>query len=417
MAIPYMNDLTNNLLALTTSINSPLFYLVIFSLIVLFADKPLGCLTPNAWLADPRRNRRVEGLRGLLAPSVMIYHSLITYYFYQHDGVWQIPPSNFYFRIGTSPVIVFFYLTGYLFFNQALENRPFKFMHFIKRRFFRLAPAFYAAFAIVLLTVLIESKGTLIEPMPALVSHIFSWLTFALPMGDFPNLNNNAQTLVIIAGVVWTLRWEWLFYISFGILRKITRLRYQLLLILGCIAVWLIYKSTPIQNFISANPFWKNGFTLLADFGKYYVAGFGVGALAAILKRKDFAINILSTKIATFLAYALVMVFLFLPFEIFNLEFSTIFLALPFFVVVISTSKHWAWLEAKPLQVLGHISYGIYLYHGLVLYWFFKTINDYMPIPNLTPWQFWPGVAVCAMLTLMISFYSYKYIELKFISK
>lgn len=169
-------------------IQSPSFFFAIF-LLILLAPYALGPLTPTSWLANPARDKRLEGLRGLLAPSVMIYHSLITYYFYAKNGAWEIPPSDFYFRMGTSPVMVFFYITGYLFWTQFLNGRPYAFRPFIRKRFLRLAPAFYLATAVVIFIVSIEANLEMKDAPGDLFSHILSWVLFGLPWGDFQAIN------------------------------------------------------------------------------------------------------------------------------------------------------------------------------------------------------------------------------------
>lgn len=214
---------------------------------------------------------------------------------------------------------------------------------------------------------------------------------------------------------MWTLRWEWVFYLIFGWLIKLKSLSSFLKFILLCSLTWIVFSSGPIQEFVRQNPFFKNGANFLTDFSAFFVSGFGVGILAAILKKNTQLTTIFSSLPATVMSYVLPLLFILNPISIHNLHFSSLFLALPFIIIINSKSSAWAWLELRPLQILGHISYGIYLYHGLVLYLLFKTLNQFTPVAELNPTVFWAWVSLSSISTLFIAFFSYKHFELRFL--
>ena len=68
---------------------------------------------------------------------------------------------------------------------------------------------------------------------------------------------------------------------------------------------------------------------------------------------------------------------------------------------------------SKPFNFLGTISYGIYMYHPLVMYVVFAFINS-LKIKNLYLYNFSIYFMVLG-ITFLISFLSYKYIEKRFI--
>lgn len=67
---------------------------------------------------DQGRFVALDGLRGYLALFVFLYHSAL-WYFYLRTGQWEVPPSNLYTHFGQSSVLLFFMITGFLFFFKA----------------------------------------------------------------------------------------------------------------------------------------------------------------------------------------------------------------------------------------------------------------------------------------------------------
>ena len=72
----------------------------------------------------PRQSARfasIDGLRGYLAFFVFLHHACI-WYFYLQTGEWGRPPSNLYSHLGRSSVVLFFMITGFLFFTKFHKN-------------------------------------------------------------------------------------------------------------------------------------------------------------------------------------------------------------------------------------------------------------------------------------------------------
>src|ERR1700751_2012325 len=66
-------------------------------------------------------NVPLESLRGLLAVSVFFSHAVVTYFYFQ-KGVWTSPPIPFYAFLGPGSVILFFFLSGFLFWSKCIAN-------------------------------------------------------------------------------------------------------------------------------------------------------------------------------------------------------------------------------------------------------------------------------------------------------
>src|SRR3954467_5416037 len=96
-----------------------------------------GVVVPPAHLAP------IDGLRGLLATSVLIHHAtcLRTWHL---TGSWKAA-SPFFNNCGSYAVTMFFFITGFLFWSKLQRNpRPAIGPH-LRSRIARLGPAYWAS--------------------------------------------------------------------------------------------------------------------------------------------------------------------------------------------------------------------------------------------------------------------------------
>jgi len=99
------------------SITSPLPYFVLMLCFIGFAT----WLTPDRREVTGKLHVSLEALRGLLATSVFFTHAVITYFYFQ-KGEWNSPPSGFYVYLGSAPVTIFFFLSGFLFWSKCISD-------------------------------------------------------------------------------------------------------------------------------------------------------------------------------------------------------------------------------------------------------------------------------------------------------
>ncbi len=193
-----------------------------------------------------QRSRGIDGLRGFLALSVVMLHGAI-YHRYITDGLWSGPPSPLYTVLGTGGVAVFFMITGYLFWGKLLDERGrIDWVRLYVGRLFRIAPLYLVMVALMLFLVM-EQAGwqVLVTPMQ-LAKQIAPWL--ALGLLDPTDVNGHVATLVLSAGVTWSLRYEWLFYLSLPLLACVAgpgRPRTTLLLIAVATGFWWSVRGHP----------------------------------------------------------------------------------------------------------------------------------------------------------------------------
>jgi peptidoglycan/LPS O-acetylase OafA/YrhL len=362
-------------------------------------------LSPGEWFHAELRNQNLEGLRGWLAPAVFYHHAVITYFFYVKNGVWELPPSEFYLRLGPGAVLLFFFLTGYLFWSQNLDQRrPWDLKDFFSKRLRRLLPAFYLATLLVLISAL-AAQGGLAEPVTAVAGELWSWLVFGLPFGQVQNLNGFALTPRVMAGVYWTLRFEWLFYRIFPLLRHCKRWSALLALLVLC---FLLRKVLTGMIDVGA-PHQASSLALqtIVSLLEWLVFGFGLGMLVSYLRGQTLAVRWASTRVAQIVA--LLTLFMFFRAPVVQ-PYSTLLLGLLFTVVALD-QKCWQFLHRRVFQLLGQMSYGIYLYHGIVLFWVFRWLDRFTPVAQLSWLAFWSVVTVCGAMTLIFSYLSFRFLE------
>ena len=322
------------------------------------------------WITIPDAARRVgciDGLRGYLALSVFIHHCFLWLHVLKgHD--WGPPPGNVYANLGQAAVAIFFMITAVLFYPKALRRlSDTEWMNHFISRIFRLTPLLWVATAAVAAVVLVQNEFSL-GPQPVVaVLCLLEWLSFY----GTPNLFGHAFTDRIIAGVTWSLVYEWGFYLSlpacsyfYAAIRNRVRPLPLLLAFFGYFE-WLIYR-----NYVGP---------------RYYVL-FVIGMIVAELIRNPKIAAALRSPWAAIIGLAgLLTEFLFCP---------TAFAALPpillaiFFAPVAAGNSYFKSLSLNGSIVLGEISYGIYLLHGILLYVVLHALvfaPGYYLIPLLAP--------------------------------
>jgi len=176
--------------------------------------------------APPGQGRYVsiDGLRGYLAFFVYLHHSCI-WHFLPRTGEWKLPPSNLFSQFGSSSVALFFMISAFLFFTKLIEGRK-KNIDWDKlfvSRFLRLVPLYLFVMVLFITVVFVVTHGVLNAPLLKTLNKALSWMTFTIFGG--PNLNGLKDTSRILAGVTWTLPYEWFFYFSLPVLALTVRVR------------------------------------------------------------------------------------------------------------------------------------------------------------------------------------------------
>lgn len=327
------------------------------------------------------RNAHLDGLRALAALAVVACHanqSLVSFF-----GYTKVPEAGN--QAGLLGVKLFFALTAYLFTAQVLAGRL-KPIAFLTGRFRRIMPLYFVAAT----TAVLFSFLYYAEPMP----QISDWLVELLRLYTFPFFRYETLTLkghsaLELIGIAWTLSYEWRFY---------------LFLVPAC----LIFRASRAAAAILV----PLVYTAIRQDDNMVWAFFISGAVAAGVERyvpplPDFARSFLSV-----LAVALAVIATQQTGSGFT-GLDALMAGAIFMAVLFGRPRL---LEWEPLQLLGRISYSVYLLQYLVLFRVvnFGFAND---VTSASPtWKYATAWAAVAIL-IPLSCATYKWVELPFISR
>jgi peptidoglycan/LPS O-acetylase OafA/YrhL len=346
----------------------------------------------------------LEGLRGYMAIWVFLYHAT--------GFLPHINSQNILFKTFTSaflPVLVFIILSGFV--THILLQKNENYFFYIKRRAYRLFPIYLVCFVISLIMlkfslntlINIPFENSMIKERINLINiyyntdktlNVFSHLTLThglFPQGKFP-------FSYTIMGQAWSLTLEWQFYILipflYFFLNKKDIFRH-LIILLGLILIIIFFNI----NNMNQNSF------LLSNMILYFLIGY----FSLPLFNKYQSSN--DKSIFIFLGISSVFFYFF---KDLNISFIILIWALVLYFQKNKNKLTDFIFSSKIPLFLGKISYSVYCIHMIVLF----LLTAFLQSINIAS-----GFYFCVLLligglflTLLISNYTYKYIELYFIN-
>ena len=346
----------------------------------------------SAVTAQPDRFGCIDGLRGVLAIGVMCHHSF-TAMVYFRSGEWKWSNSPVLNHLGDSTVGIFFLITSFLFTHKVCREDV-NWVGLYRARFARLAPLYFVVVLYVLIAAFVLSDWSINEPLQSLISEALQWLSFVV-FGR-PNVNGLTDTWHLIAGVNWSLAYEWQFYLfAVPTIHLIYRFAGSRGLLIAATAVLCVCRLYAAVH----NP--APGRTL-------YYSYFAAGCIVALIASHPQVSALLKSKpIRTVSASAI----LALGFYKNDNGTAQIVLATSFFLAIVSNFSLFGILRSRPAIWLGDISYGVYLIHGAVLFWAYRSASaetlSSQSVPSLVALTCSLGMVVISAASL-----SYLFIEL-----
>jgi len=335
--------------------------------------------------ASPGRNAALDGLRGYLAFGVFAHHAVVWYH-YVRTGVWGLPPPGPYRELGATCVSVFFMITAYLFVGKLLDarERPIDWLTLFTSRVLRLTPLYLIAMAVLFVTVGLRSGWQLREPVSALLVQMAQWLGFSIV--GMPDVNRLEATGVLIAYVTWSLALECLFYLSLPLLAVLLRVRVPSYWVVACSLLLVLLALNLPKAFLPT------------AFVKGAAVAFVVRQprVVALLRRPLFSPLILLAAWVSMFAQAPVAAGVLVP--------------IAFCAVACGNTVYGA-LSNRAAVVLGDISYGVYLLHGLLLSITFLVIVGVDRAATFSPAMHWSVVTGVGMLVVLVAATSYRFVE------
>lgn len=371
----------------------PIIPILLLSLFVLHKFSTILKIQPSQ-----ERYQSIDGLRGYLALFVFFHHSIV-WYFYLWTGKWTFPPSNLYNHMGPTSVGLFFMITSFLFTSKLAEARKndINWLRLYVGRILRIGPLYLSVLIIILLIVFAKTKWMLLEAPNQLIVDILKWLFFIQG-----KINNYTETSLIVARVIWSLAFEWLFYFSLPLWAvllfrmKIPKLTITLALIILFIIVLIIWQFYPVGAVRRSCPF----------FG---------GILASILCKKKWIQKIANTHYMSIIISLL----LFITIYFYSDAYSIIpyLCMVSVFILITAGNSLFGILTNKYSRLLGQISYSIYLLHGIGLFIVLRCIPEVTNKVIISPLHYWFFIAFLCIILMIISSITYKFIEQPFIKK
>jgi peptidoglycan/LPS O-acetylase OafA/YrhL len=360
-------------------------YFAEMALLLLIAASPLfgaADVPPNPGVS---RISTLDGLRGFLALGVFFHHGAI-YHRYLSDGAWSLPPSRFYSLIGQVGVAMFFMITGYLFWSRIVAERGrLDWLQLYIGRVFRIGPLYLFAIACAAVIVLTRVGLHLNVSVLQLGAELGRFLSLGLiPMDD---INGYPNSEMLLAGVTWTLRYEWYFYLSLPLLALVAgRSKLHLPFAFVMLTISLMYLTTHTKPSVSA-PL------------SVCIALFLIGMTCGSLVRTG-----MIAKIADPLGSLAVVILICTVFIIFDSSHNvgaTLLLGGAFYLIASGCSL-FGLLTSRAALRLGNVSYGIYLLQGLVLTIVF-SLNWTRDTALLSPLGHWSMLLLCGILLVVVA--------------
>lgn len=339
-------------------------------------------IKPN--VSGIKRVQTIDGLRGFLAYGVVFSHGQNFHTLFV-TGQWAGSPNPFFNLFGTVAVRLFFMVTAYLFWSKLLASQgKMEWPSFYIKRFFRIAPVYWFACLCVFLIVMIETHWSLQVSWIAFGKQIGAWL--ALGILPLPDINNHMMSFMILLGVVWTLQYEWLFYVLLPFVSWFAQNKNRALLFVICAILLIVIAAFFVQPYPIIRQVTGVLFTFL------------MGMLCATLQQYSprFLLNPIAQSILVLGIISII--FLYAPDGVY---FSTILFAIVFFFIV-SGCSIFGLLTLPASQRMGEVSYGIYLLQGIVFYWVYSTqFMRHFILQNSI--QFWSVMALICTLILFLA--------------
>lgn len=334
-------------------------------------------------LSVPHTNRMstLDGLRGILALSVMAHHFYITYY-WKTAGEWKKPPIILIDNFGGLAVSLFFLITGYLFICK-IKKATVSWKELYLARVKRIVPLYIFSFLFVLFFTMINSEINA-KNSAMFLKWIFEWLLFK--GGNFQEFPSS----LVIAGVQWTLTYEWKFYLALPLIFLIAHKKLPQWMIITLTVGFLFYTLREKSHHL------------------YLLFILCIPAIRYQDNIKHMIENRLMLTHCSMTLLSFCLLFYTEPYSLIQMMGLSIVFA---FIV---NGYSFGVLQHKGLRVLGEISYSIYLLHGLVLYFLFSVINI-IDFNSTTLTRYYAWFFLAALCVACLSLLTYKFIEQPFI--
>ena len=355
-------------------------------------------------------------LRAIAAFSVLVYH-IELYKKREHIfGHYNTFLRNIVESIGHNGVNLFFVLSGflitYLLIEEKEKNNKIEIKKFYIRRVLRIWPLYYLIMALSFFFLpfaanhldLLQNETFYFKAIQGLSTDF--WYKLLVFVSFLPNLALPLGYLVPGASQAWSVGVEEQYYLFWPVvIDKIKKTNWVLfficfIIIKMIIDFWLMKQSGKSELFM--------GFHLFSRTFKIELMA--IGALGAYYSyyHNEKIIPLAKNNILAALNYFIILLCL-------HYGTNHVVLGFLFLFAILSTVNYATFtLKNSILDDMGKISYGIYMYHPIIVFFSFAVVNKYVTHQNL--WLY--NICLYSLIigvTVLVSKLSYKYFETYFL--
>jgi peptidoglycan/LPS O-acetylase OafA/YrhL len=344
-------------------------------------------------------------LRALAALAVIFSHLELYNFRDKVDSLFQFAPINYFITyIGKHGVYAFFVLSGflitYLLLVEKNEKNTISLANFYRRRIFRIWPLY---FIIIIISIWVLPYLT---SLSSFFSNEFYYNSLFLDHTRYELKNillyvfifSNFASAIPGAGQTWSVSVEEQFYLIWPIWFKFFNPKKLAILFIVIIVLMLIMLKweLPLYKLFEKIPLYLMGIGGLAALAYYHYA--------SVIK-KFTSSNLLFLLIV----FSIIgMTFIYVPKSIFAVFIGILIL----FLIDDSRKIN---LRNKYLFFLGTISYGLYMYHPIMMFFSSAMAHQLVSNENIVGYKILFYIfTICT--TIAISWLSYTYIELKLLT-
>jgi peptidoglycan/LPS O-acetylase OafA/YrhL len=360
----------------------------------------------------------LNGIRFIAAFSVIIHHvEQMKYFLLRRDHLWQTVPIE---NLGRMGVSLFFVLSGFLITYLLLAEKRYSgtvsVKEFYWRRILRIWPLYYLVIGLSFFCFpFVFGSHLFLQTFSNYDTKLMLYVFF------LPNVARVWSIMVWGAAQAWSVGVEEQFYLVWPWIVKYVK-RGLPLIFFACVAFkFLIYNyddpffAAVSQNFPAVAPAAKFLIRFARLFGIEMLAMGALGAYAVFFERKSI-LKIIFHPLSQVAALAAALTFLFNDFES---PYYLAFLQPAVFAVLIinvACNPRPLWrLEDGFYNYLGKISYGIYMYHTVVIFVVLKLLLRMKFIASDVLLFNVSAYALTFGMTVLVSGLSYRYFESYFL--
>lgn len=336
----------------------------------------------------------LNGIRAIAAISVIISHTIQDGRSFGFEKVGGLPAAGY-------AVTVFFTLSGFLItYLLLLEKDVFKRINlrdFYVRRVLRIWPLYFFYICVTLLTTFI-----IFGHPDKNIKYIWLYIFF------IPNIAFNLKLYPAFMPHLWSIGVEEQFYVFWPLfIRNTLRLKKNIIIF---VVAFLILKLG--LKLLSVHIHNKLPFSIVSSMRFDCMA---IGSLFAIFYKEAFIVKKYVLFLGQFLFW-IIFACSFFRLTFFSIYGDEVISLLTGFIILgqVNKSSSFISLENPLFNFLGRISYGLYVYHVLIIFLLKVLFTDTLH------YQFQSIVLLILIVlisTIIVAFFSYQYFEYYFIKK